>query len=898
VTTAPHTVVPAEREPLDLRLAVGAGAAWLAVLVLGSRSPTTMVLLAVLASGAAVAVLAVGRGRWAALALLLFCAALVLVPLAGRVAHARASPLTGLAHEHAAVTITLTVTADPKTLAAKGVAGAPRVLVESSADSVRALGSTTAVDGTVLVLADAGAWRDVLPGQRVRLDGDLQPDLSGNPLSVTVFARSPPTLIGRPPWWQRAAGRVRGSLRAAAAVLPDEERGLLPGLVDGDTAGLDPVLAERFRLAGLTHLVAVSGTNCSIVVGAALLVLRRLRARPWTCAVVGGLVLLMFVVVARPSPSVLRAALMGAIALACLTTGRPRAAVPTLSAAVLGLLVWNPQLAASASFAMSVLATAALLIIAPSWARALRAHHVPIGVAESVAVAAAAHLVTAPVVAALSGRVSVVAVPANVLAEPVVALVTVLGFAAAVVAPGWPAGGTALAWLAGWPCRWLVGVADFFGGLHGATVGWPGGATGGVLLAALIAVLALAGRRAGIRRVLGAAAVTALVILLPVRAATSSWPPPGWVFVACDIGQGDALLLAAGAGAAVEIDAGPDPVPVDRCLRDLGIDHIPLLVLTHDHLDHVGGLPGVIRGRRVDRLLTGPLADPVSGSAIVGRVAAQAHLLVQTPPVGTHVDIGAVRLDVLGPRTVFHGTRSDPNNSSLVLRAEVGGIRILLPGDAEIEAQQALLSAGTDLRADVLKIPHHGSAYSDPAFLAAVHASVAVVSVGRHNDYGHPSPLTLARMARLGVPVLRTDRDGDIAVAGTPGHLRAVARGVAASTVGLGAPRLDPARVGRRTVSLGSVGLGSVGLGTDEPRPLGLSPGGPGTDDRTPLSSAPVGLSRATPPPTGTAARAPPPAALSGGGARMARCLPDRSPPTTCPRRYRVSCCWSGTRSC
>ena len=169
------------------------------------------------------------------------------------------------------------------------------------------------------------------------------------------------------------------------------------------------------------------------------------------------------------------------------------------------------------------------------------------GVAESVAVAAAAHLITAPVVAAISGGVSVVAVAANVLAEPVVAAATVLGFGAAVIALGWLAGGAALAWLAGWPCRWLVAVAEFFGGLHGASIPWPGGFTGAAALVVLLAGLGLAAGL-GARRVLVAVAATALLIFIPVRSVTSGWPPPGWVFAACDVGQGDALLLNAGPG--------------------------------------------------------------------------------------------------------------------------------------------------------------------------------------------------------------------------------------------------------------------------------------------------------------------------------------------------------------
>ncbi|HET6876935.1 MAG TPA: ComEC/Rec2 family competence protein [Jatrophihabitans sp.] len=780
---------PAE---LDLRLAIGAACAWVAVVLCGTSSPAAALTAAGVAVAAAATALALALSRrWPraapAVALALFVVGLVLLPLAGRIARARASPLYELAAEHVEVSAELTITADPRPLSATGVAGVPRVAIETSPDLVRVGARQARADLTpsVLVLADEGPWRDLLPGQRVRVDGTLQPDLHGSALSVTMFARSPPELLGRPPWWQRLAGTVRARLRTAVAGLPPDVRGLLPGLVDGDTARLDPVLADRFRIAGLTHLVAVSGTNCSLIVGAVLLVLRGLRARPWVCAAAGAAVLALFVVVARPSPSVLRAALMAGIALVSLATGRPRAALPSLAAVIVALLIWDPTLATSASFTMSVLATGALLMLAPRWAEALRARRVPRGLAESMAVAAAAHLVTAPVVAALYGRVSLVAVAANVLAEPVVAVTTIAGFGAAVLAPVWLSGGVVLAWVAGWPCRWLIAVAEFFGGLHGATIPWPGGVTGGLALLSLLAVLVAAAARAGPRRVVAAAGVTAVVVLIPGRAVTSGWPPPGWLFVACDVGQGDALVLNAGDHSAVEIDAGPDPVLIDRCLRDLHVTTIPLLVLTHFHLDHVGGLPGAVRHRHVGALLAGPLDEPASGSELVHSVAAQLGLTVRTPPVGSSLDVGNVHLDVLAPPYAFSGTRSDPNNSSLVLRATVDGVRVLLPGDAEIEEQQWLLGSGADLRADVLKVPHHGSAYSDPTFLAAVHASVGVISVGLHNDYGHPSPLLLQEMARLGVPLLRTDRDGDVAVTEQDGRLGTVVHGLASSTVGM-----------------------------------------------------------------------------------------------------------------
>jgi competence protein ComEC len=834
---------------LDLRLATGAAVAWLAILLALGHAPRCVLLAALVVFGMGLMALAAAeRGVRAAsaAALVAFCTALVLVPLAGRLAHYRASPIQRLAQRHTALTALVTVTADPRPLAARGPAGSPRVAVETSADAVVLAGRRVRLDGDVLVLAAAQQWRDVLPGQRVRLDGTVRQPLEPGSMSVTLFARGPPEFIGSPPWWQRGAGAIRASLRRAASGLPDDIRGLLPGLVDGDTADLDPVLAEHFRLAGLTHLVAVSGTNCSILIGSMLLLLRRFGVRPWVCGAAGAVVLVVFVAVARPSPSVLRAALMASIALAALASGRPRQALPALSAAVLALLLWDPELASNPGFAMSVLATAALLVIAAPWAEALRRRSVPAGIAEAVAVAAAAHLVTAPVVAAISGRVSLVAIPANVLAEPVIAVATVLGFAAAVISPLWLSPGALLAGLAGWPCRWLVWDANFFGGLHGATLGWPGGVRGGLVLSVLGVSGCLVARRAGARRSLLAAGLTAVVVLIPVRSISSGWPAPGWIFVACDVGQGDALVLAAGPHAAVVIDAGPDPVSVDRCLHDLGVTDVPLLIFSHYHLDHVGGIAGIFHGRRVGRVLTGPLPDPPSGVQLV-RSALLAHgLHTVTPAPGERFDVGRVHLDVLAPAVAFHNTRSDPNNSSLVLRATIDDERIMLPGDAEIAAQRSLVDSGLDLRAEILKVPHHGSAYSDPGFLAAVQAQVGVISVGLHNDYGHPSSLLLTELARLGVSTARTDRDGDVAVVDRDGSIATVLRGTRTSTVGLGRPPREPA---------------------------------PGSASATRADGRLA-------------------AAVSGGNARMRPCPPAPSASTTCPPSCRPSSWWWATRNC
>jgi competence protein ComEC len=323
----------------------------------------------------------------------------------------------------------------------------------------------------------------------------------------------------------------------------------------------------------------------------------------------------------------------------------------------------------------------------------------------------------------------------------------------------------------------LVLVARYGARLPAGTLPWLDGAAGGLLLGALTVALLVAARRPLVRRLVAVVTVAVVVGALPVRMVATGWPPPGWLLAACAVGQGDSLVLAVGSGRAVVVDAGPDPVAVDRCLRRLGVRAVPLLVLSHFHADHVGGLDGVFRGRRVGAVAIPEWPEPGEGRVAVLDVGAANGVPVGAIGAGWTYSAGSLVLTVLGPPYPIRGTRSDPNNNSVVLRAEVGGVSILLTGDAEAEEQRALLDRfpGAALRADVLKVAHHGSAYQEPAFLDAVDPAVALVPVGVDNGYGHPNPAVLARLTRSGARVLRTDTAGDLAVVGLDGGRLGVA---------------------------------------------------------------------------------------------------------------------------
>jgi competence protein ComEC len=822
--------------PADLRLVPPALAAWAAAaLALGVPGTAAAAGVAACAAGAGLLFVLAKADRTrgparserapvlaATAALTLLCAAAGGAVAALHAADLRRGPLPRLADEHARVTLDLTVKGDPRPMRPRvhGAQQAPAALLfEAEATRVTARSRVTRTarpDGTgpaaetgkeaarartvrtpVLVVVrqrdgpGAAEWRRLLPSMGLRLDGRLlAPPRTGRGQDIAAVFRvdsdGPPRVFRAPSAAQRTAGGLRAGLREATGELDGDARGLLPGLVVGDTSRLAPDLQAAFRTTDMTHLLAVSGANLTIMLavlvgppGTAQLAERRgiaprLGIPLRGTAVLGALLTLGFVVVCRPEPSVIRAAACGLITLLALVTGRRRSLLPALAAAVLLLVLIDPWLAVDFGFLLSVLATGALLTLAPRWSAALRGRGCNRRLAEALAAAGAAQAVCAPVVSVLAAHVSLVAVPCNLLAEFAVAPATVLGFAALASAPLAMPFAKGAAWLASWPTDGIAALARTGAEVPGAEISWPGDWGGALMLAALLVAAAFLVRRFDLTRRPWLCALCVLLLLItltrpvPLVRPFTGWPPPGWRVVACDVGQGDALALATGQrGTAVVVDAGPDPGAVDNCLRALDVSAVPLLVLTHFHADHVAGLPGVLKGREVGAIQTTSHEEPPGQAEFVRRTARQRGVPVIGATAGERRRAGELTWQALWPlpRTA-HGVRpAGANDASITLLFRTRGIRLLLPGDLEPDAQRRLLTTYPRLPpVDVLKVAHHGSAYQYPPLLARIRPRIALISAGADNPYGHPAPRTLAALRSAGALVRRTDRNGALAV--------------------------------------------------------------------------------------------------------------------------------------
>ena len=589
-----------------------------------------------------------------------------------------------------------------------------------------------------------------------------------------------------------------GSLRAALGdplrtLVPEPESGILLGIVLGERASITRDLRDAFAATGTAHLLAISGSNMTLVAAAVGVALRG-RARPVVTAFAGVIAVGGYALLVGLSPSVVRAALMATVASLGLALGRRGAAANALGAAVAAMLLADPRAIEDVGFLLSVAATAGLV----AWERAVasRLEALPRLAADGLSATIAASVPTIPIVAAVFGRVSLVSPVANLLAVPLFAPIMLFGAATAAagaIAPGaaWP-----LAMAAYVSASALRHVVEAGAAVPFASVSVPSGPATATLSSALLVVLwilatRLPRRAGGLRlaprlpriavrapaRTRAVAIVACVVVFAASAAAASSLArPAGFRLHALDIGQGDAFLLESDGRYAL-IDGGPDPALLLRRLGDVlppWQRRIDLIALTHEHADHGAGLLGVL-----DRYEVGAAIEPAGMNDVpLTRMWADKLARARVPrhavSEGAVIRVGSATLRVLAP-----GRDRRVDVPSLVIRASSGASSVLFMGDAVDDAIADLLLSPDALLARLYVPPHHGAETPHArALVSAVRPELAVISVGALNKYGHPAPSTLLALGAL--PVYRTDRYGtvDLELDGHPLVVRTAKTGV------------------------------------------------------------------------------------------------------------------------
>lgn len=459
---------------VDLRLAPAAVVAWVAALAVVRVPPGASAV-----AGAACVAVATGlltmttRRRWHAwtsprapgtLALALVAGALVLGAGAAQVSARLHGLLPELATAHATATVTGRVAADPEPVPSAWPGAPPTVRWTLAASRVEAPGPGGGAlrgdaVGTVAVLSAADDPGSAVPGYGaiVRVEARLRPGRPGDRDVALALVRA--VELQRPPRvWDAAASRLRDGARAVARALPGDAGALLPGVTVGDTSAVPQDLRDAMRASGLTHLTAVSGAHFALVATLVLAAVSAVRAPPWAQAASVGLATAGMLLLVHPEPSVVRAAAMGLVGVLGLARGRPARAPAALAAAVVVLLVADPWLGGELGFALSVAATAGLVLLGTALARRWSGR---LGrtAATALAVPVAAQLACGPLVLLGGGSVSPWGVVANLVAAPAVAPATLLGLAATLVAPWCPAGAAVPGALAGAACWWIGAVA-------------------------------------------------------------------------------------------------------------------------------------------------------------------------------------------------------------------------------------------------------------------------------------------------------------------------------------------------------------------------------------------------------------------------------------------------------
>ena len=630
----------------------------------------------------------------------------------------------------------------------------------ASVTSVKIAGEVKSIRLPVRITSST--FINLIPGEKFLVSGVAFPTAERR-VAALIATTGDFKKLSQANYLQRLSAKIRDSFRQAAKSVGGAGGALIPGLVIGDTSLEEQSFIVEMRRVGLSHLTAVSGANFAIIAAFLLWLSQWFFKRVRSRLIITSVILIGFIFLVRPSPSVLRASVMCAVILIAKARGVKADSVPSLGLAISFLILMDPFQAIDPGFALSVAATAGILLLAPKlelWLSERFGHE---KLAQLVAIPLAATFMCTPIILAISGLFSLVSIPANVLAEPVVAPITIIGFIAALLSPALPSVSHILLLAIKPLAQFIVWISNIASNLPVLML--PKSYLGAVIAIFVIALIKFKKWFALFILLM----IATLIIVLP-----GSWPGSDWVVANCNVGQGDGLAINLGNSEALVIDVGPDSILMDECLQDLSIKRIPLLILSHFHADHVHGLDGLLDGRDVANVWVSNLDQPKSERDT-------AYLLLGATPIhqataGETIEFkstkGLVKIEVLWPtksQSTFEalpGDGSAINNSSIAILITIGNIRIFSAGDLEPQAQEALLKLKKIDPIDIYKVSHHGSSYQFLPLMSALHPKIALISVGAENSYGHPAPSTVTALELLGAKTLRTDQDGAISVDG------------------------------------------------------------------------------------------------------------------------------------